>query len=138
MNWKEGLLKFPRGEPATHDGSHEQGDKPNKEAAAASKDELLQGIPQEYQDLAKVFSEMSSNELPPHWPTDCTIEIVPGAKQSKPKLYSMIPKELEELHAFIDKNLARGFIQPARPKVAAPVLFQEKKGKERWVSLLVH
>lgn len=39
----------------------------------------------------------------------------------------MTPRELEELRSFIDKNLARGFIQPAPPKVVTPVLFWEKK-----------
>lgn len=39
----------------------------------------------------------------------------------------MTPKELEELRTFIDKNLAQDFIQPARLKVAALVLFREKK-----------
>uniref|UniRef100_A0A2D4LM04 Reverse transcriptase domain-containing protein n=1 Tax=Micrurus spixii TaxID=129469 RepID=A0A2D4LM04_9SAUR len=39
----------------------------------------------------------------------------------------MTPQELEELRSFIDTNLKCGFIQPARPQVAAPVLFREKK-----------
>lgn len=42
---------------------------------------------------------------PPHQPTDCAIEILPGVKLLKPRLYSMTPRELEELRAFIDKNL---------------------------------
>lgn len=56
------------------------------------------------------------------------MEILPGAKLPKPKLYSMTPWELDELHAFIDKNLECGFIQPARSKVPVPVLFREKDG----------
>lgn len=44
---------------------------------------------------------------------DCAIEILPGAKLPKPKLYSMSPRELEELQAFIDKNLTWGFIELA-------------------------
>lgn len=39
----------------------------------------------------------------------------------------MTPRELEELRTFIDKNLKQAFIQPAQPRVAAPVLFWEKK-----------
>lgn len=66
---------------------------------------------QEYWDLRKVFSEKGSDELPPHRPTDSAIEILPGAKLPKLKRYSMIPRELEKLWLFIDKNLARGFIQ---------------------------
>lgn len=55
--------------------------------------------------------EKGSDELPPHWPTDCSIEILPEAKLPKPKLYSMTPKELEKLCSFIDENLEWGFIQ---------------------------
>ncbi|XP_013921040.1 PREDICTED: RNA-directed DNA polymerase homolog [Thamnophis sirtalis] len=85
-------------------------------------------IPKEYWDLRVVFSEKSSDKLPPHRPTDCTIEILPGIALPKPQIYSMSPKEMEKMRKFIDKNLQRGFIEPARLKVAAPVLFREKKG----------
>lgn len=39
----------------------------------------------------------------------------------------MTPRELEELLTFIDKNVKCGFIQPARARVAVPVLFRKKK-----------
>lgn len=53
-------------------------------------------INKEYKDLRDVFSEKRSDELPPHRPTDCSIEILPGAKLPKPKLYSMSPQKLED------------------------------------------
>lgn len=71
-------------------------------------------IPKEYRDLAEVFSKRESNVLLPHCPMFCTIEIVPGAKLPKLKLYSMMPREMEELQAFVNKNLTRGFIQLAK------------------------
>lgn len=37
----------------------------------------------------------------------------------------MMPREMEQLRGFIDKNLTRGFSQPAKLRVAAPVLFKE-------------
>lgn len=40
----------------------------------------------------------------------------------------MIPKEMTELREYIDTNLAHRFIQPAKLRVAAPVLFKEKDG----------
>lgn len=41
----------------------------------------------------------------------------------------MIPREMVQLlSSFVDKNLARGFIQTGKFRVAAPVLFKEKKG----------
>lgn len=85
-------------------------------------------FPKVYKDLAKVFSEKECDILPPHCPTNCAIEILPGARLPKPKMYSMTPKKLDEMQRYIEKNLARGFIQPARSHIAAPVLFREKKG----------
>lgn len=64
-----------------------------------------------------------------HRPINCTIEFMPGAKLPKPKIYSMTPREMDELRKYIDTNLARGFIQPAKSWVAAPVLFKEKKDR---------
>lgn len=39
----------------------------------------------------------------------------------------MTPREVEELRTYIHKNLQCGFIQLAKPWVATPVLFREKK-----------
>lgn len=88
---------------------------------------LVSLIPKAYGELEEVFSEKESDVLPPHHPTDCAIKIIPGPELPKPKLYSMTHQELEELQIFLDKNLARGFIQPVKSSMAAPVLFREKK-----------
>lgn len=84
-------------------------------------------FPPEYNDLKEVFSETECEVLPPHRPTDCAIELVPGVKLPKPRMYSMTPAEMQEMRKYIDKNLARGFIKPSRSRIAAPVLFREKK-----------
>lgn len=91
------------------------------------KEPRVPGVPEAYADLADIFSEEECNSLPPHRPTDCALELVPGAKLDKPRMYAMTPKEVEELHRYIDSNLARGFIMPSQAHMAAPVLFREKK-----------
>ncbi|KAK9400665.1 hypothetical protein NXF25_011379 [Crotalus adamanteus] len=85
------------------------------------------GYPSIYNDLAAVFSEHECDTLPPHRVTDCAIELIPGAKLPKPRMYPMTFTELKEMREYINKNLARGFIEPARSKIAAPVIFHEKK-----------
>lgn len=77
-----------------------------------------------YADLAKVFSERDCDVLS-HRPTDCAIDILPGAKLPKPQMYAMTSKEMEELCQYIDKNLARRFIQLAQSRIAGPVLFAD-------------
>ncbi|KAK9395445.1 retrotransposon-derived protein PEG10 [Crotalus adamanteus] len=84
-------------------------------------------IPKEYLDLAEVFSEKECDALPPHRPNDCSIELVPGAKLPRPRMYAMSPLEMEEMQRYVNKNLARGFIERAKSSVGAPVLFKEKK-----------
>ncbi|KAK9410979.1 hypothetical protein NXF25_002154 [Crotalus adamanteus] len=96
-----------------------------KVAVEASENKRL--FPVEYEDLRDVFSERECDALPPHRSTDCAIDIIPGAKLPKPRMYPMSPKELGELRRYIDKNLGHGFIQPARSRIAAPVIFQGKK-----------
>lgn len=80
-------------------------------------------IPRKYWSLKKVFNEQELDVLPPHHPTDCAIEILPWAKLSKPKMDSMTWRELDAFGEFIDKNLARGFIQPVKFCMTSPVLF---------------
>ncbi|XP_070810309.1 vomeronasal type-2 receptor 26-like [Pituophis catenifer annectens] len=58
---------------------------------------------------------------------DCAIELERGAKLPKPRMYSMTPVEMTELRKYIDTNVARGFIDIAKSRVTAPVLFKEKK-----------
>lgn len=78
-------------------------------------------------DLVEVFSEQECDNLPPHHSMDCVMETLPGAKLPKPKMYSMTSQKMIEMRAYIENNLKRGFIQPARSRVAAPILFWEKK-----------
>ncbi|XP_054830489.1 erythroblast NAD(P)(+)--arginine ADP-ribosyltransferase-like [Eublepharis macularius] len=81
----------------------------------------------EYRDMAQAFSEEEADSLPPYRNTDCAIELIPGERLPKGKLYTMSPAERQELRKFIDKNLERGFIRPASSLHAAPVLFVKKK-----------
>lgn len=73
-----------------------------------------------------MFSVRRGHRLQFYLSTDCSIEILLGAKLPKSKLHLMTPRELEELQTFIDKNLKYGFIQSVRPRVATPVLFREE------------
>ncbi|XP_058041925.1 uncharacterized protein LOC131199783 [Ahaetulla prasina] len=131
INWRTGVLRF-----RSRTLKREKGEPKERSTVAMFQDTLgamveridrEERIPKEYWDLREVFSEKASDVLPPHRPIDCAIDILPGVKLPKPKAYPMTQKELEELRKFIDKNLERGFIQLARPRVAAPVMFREKK-----------
>lgn len=62
----------------------ERGDEAGKAVLDAG--EGAPGFPAVYDDLAEVFSERDCDSLPPHRPTDCAIDILPGAKLPKPRI----------------------------------------------------
>uniref|UniRef100_A0A8C5WVM9 CCHC-type domain-containing protein n=1 Tax=Laticauda laticaudata TaxID=8630 RepID=A0A8C5WVM9_LATLA len=84
-------------------------------------------IPPELSDFSDVFSEKEVDWLPPHRPYDCPVDLLPDVPLPKGRLYSMSKPKLATLHDFLDKNLARGFIQPLSSPLSAPVLFVKKK-----------
>lgn len=63
VDWRKGLLKFPKREQVPGNRSHGVKKGPHKEVAAALRSELLQGMPQEYHDLVEVFSEEGMDKL---------------------------------------------------------------------------
>lgn len=70
--------------------------KPRREMGASMK-ECPKGntqIPKEYWDLWDLFSEKGSDMLPPNQATDCSREILLGAKLSKFKPFSMTSREI--------------------------------------------
>ncbi|XP_039182443.1 vomeronasal type-2 receptor 26-like [Crotalus tigris] len=137
--WTNGVLRY--GGKGVTEGSvsgwvlrplHDSGEKRAGYTDKKAKAELTESredvpFPEVYNDLAEVFSEQECNVLPPHRTTYCVVDILPGAKLPKPRMYTMTPRELEDLRRYIDQNLAWGFIQPAQSRVAALVLLNEKK-----------
>jgi hypothetical protein len=68
-------------------------------------------IPAQYQDFVEVFSKVKAETLPPHRPTDHAIDLEPGYKLPYGRIYNLSEFELKTLKAYIETNLASGFIQ---------------------------
>ena len=84
-------------------------------------------VPTEYSDFADVFSLDLASELPEHTGiNDHAIELVEGQQPPYGPIYSLEPVELETLKAYIETNLANGFIRPSKSPVGAPILFDRK------------
>ena len=85
-------------------------------------------VPAEYSDFADVFSPDLASELPEHTGiNDHAIELVEGCQQPPyGPIYSLGPVELETLKAYIETNLANGFIRPSKSPAGAPILFDQK------------
>jgi len=84
-------------------------------------------IPAIYGDFVEVFSKTKAETLPPHRSTDHAIDLEPGYNLPYGRIYNLSEFELRTLKAYIEANLANGFIQRSSSPVAAPILFAKKK-----------
>jgi hypothetical protein len=80
-------------------------------------------IPSTYRDFLDIFSKKKAETLPPHRPTEHAIDLEPGTKLPYGRIYSLSEVELKALKAYIEMNLASGFIQRSSSPVASPILF---------------
>ena len=84
-------------------------------------------VPAEYSDFADIFSPDLASKLPEHTGiNDHAIELVDGQQPPYKPIYSLGPVELETLKAYIETNLANGFIRPSKCLAGAPILFDRK------------
>ena len=80
-----------------------------------------------YSNFADIFSPDLASELPEHTGiNDHAIELVDGQQPPYGPIYSLGPVELETLKAYIETNLANGFIRPSKSPAGASILFDRK------------
>ena len=87
----------------------------------------ITNLPARYSNFFDVFEKRNADRLPEHRPYDCPIELEEGAHPPFGPIYGLSKPELESLHMYLDENLAKGFIQPSKSLVGAPILFVKKK-----------
>jgi RNase H-like domain found in reverse transcriptase/Reverse transcriptase (RNA-dependent DNA polymerase)/Integrase zinc binding domain/Chromo (CHRromatin Organisation MOdifier) domain/Integrase core domain len=83
-------------------------------------------IPTVYIEFLEVFGK-DVEILPPHRPTDHAIDLEPGSKLPHGRIYNLSETELKALKAYIETNLAKGFITRSTSPAASPILFVKKK-----------
>ena len=84
-------------------------------------------IPEEYKDLAEVFSEKKANTLPHHHgQLDHSITLEEGSKPTYGPIYNLSENELSVLKSYIEEYIGKGFIRPSTSPFGAPVLFVKK------------
>ncbi len=90
-------------------------------------DEAPTKVPSEYVDFADIFSPKLAVKLPEHTGiNDHAIELVDNRQLSYGSIYSLGHVELETLKAYIENNLASGFIKPSKSPAGVPILFNKK------------
>ena len=84
-------------------------------------------IPVEYLEFVDIFSKAKAETLALHRSIDHAINLEPGFKLPYGRIYNLSEFELRTLKAYIETNLANGFIQWSSSSAAAPILFAKKK-----------
>ncbi|KAK3517471.1 hypothetical protein QTP70_012450 [Hemibagrus guttatus] len=84
-------------------------------------------LPGEYQDYQDVFSQMAATKLLPHRPWDCAINLLPGAKLPKGRVYLLSIPENKAMEEYISEALQQGFIHPSTSPAASSFFFMAKK-----------
>lgn len=84
-------------------------------------------IPIEYHDLHEAFSKQKATQLPPHRPSDCAIELIPGSSPPTGRIFPLSQPEHKAMSEYIDEELAKGFIRPSTSPASAGFFFVKKK-----------
>ena len=85
-------------------------------------------LPDKYQSYASVFSKEELQCFPPKHSWDHAIDFKPGVPNTIDcHVYPMTKKEDEDLDAFIDQQLAKGYICPSISPYASSFFFIKKK-----------
>ncbi len=83
-------------------------------------------VPSKYIDFADIFSSELAAKLLEHTGiNDHAIELVDDGQPPYGFIYSLGPVEMETLKAYIENNLANGFIRPSKSPARATILFNK-------------
>ncbi|KAJ2935763.1 hypothetical protein H1R20_g1331, partial [Candolleomyces eurysporus] len=74
-----------------------------------------------------VFSPTAVDDLPPHRPYDCAIEIEEGKSPPFGPMYRLSQDEHKALGEYLDTSLKKGFICCSTSSASSPILFVRKK-----------
>jgi len=91
-------------------------------------------VPKRFWKWKKVFGKRESERMPVRKAWDHAIELKEGFTPRKGKVYSLSREEKEEVQAFVENQLQKGYIRSSKSLQTSPVHFVAKKdGKRRMV-----
>jgi len=134
IDWEKGEVKMIQCPPIC--GRKKQEGKREIKRVEEDKDKevLRKLVPKKFWKWKKVFRKKESERMPVQKAWDHMIELKEGFVPKKRKLYSLSREEREEVQAFVEDQLRKGYIQPSKSPQTSPVHFIAKKdGKQRMV-----
>ena len=103
------------------------------------KETLKKLVPKRFWRWGKVFGKKKSKRIPVQKTWNYAIELKEGFMLKKEKIYSLSRKKREEVQAFVEDQLRKGYIQPSKSPQISPVYFIAKKdGTRRMVQDYQH
>jgi hypothetical protein len=90
-------------------------------------------IPIKYQTHWKVFDEEHAKRFPPSRTENMHINFIPNPPEELDcKIYPLNQRELETLHKYLAKELAKGFIEDSSSPYTSPTFYIPKKDKGKY------
>ena len=89
-------------------------------------------LPKKYYHYADIFDKVKASTLAQHWLYDCPIHLQPGKEPLWGPIYieeNLSPTKLDVLRAYIEENLANGFIQHSKSPADTTIFFVKKMHK---------
>ena len=84
-------------------------------------------LPEEYQCHSKVFSDEEAKCFPPERDEDHAITLLPNTPQViNCKIYPLTPQEDKALKAYLEENIAKGYIYEGSSPYASSFFFRKK------------
>ncbi|KAL0168532.1 hypothetical protein M9458_036754, partial [Cirrhinus mrigala] len=80
----------------------------------------ISGLPPEYLDLAE---KAKASRLPPYQANDCAIDHIPGSVPPRRRIFPLSQPKFEAMKAYIEEELAKGFIRPSASPASAGFFF---------------
>jgi len=109
--------------------------KKKKEVKKIEKDEdeetLRKLVPKRFWKWKKVFGKKKLERMPVQKAWDHAIELKEGFSPKKGKVYLLSREKREEVQAFVENQLRKGYIQPSKSPQTSPVHFVAKKDSKR-------
>ena len=89
-------------------------------------DNVTTELPPKFAEFSDVFDPKNADELPPHRPYDCEIELLPGMSPPFGPIYPLSRDEEKLSLEYLEINTKRKFIRETKSPVGSPVFFVDK------------
>jgi len=132
IDWEKGEVKMIRCPPICGRRKQEVKEKEVRKTERDEDEEVLKRlVPRRFWKWKKTFGKRELERMPVRKTWDHAIELKKGFTPRKGKVYSLSREEREEVQAFVEDQLRKGYIRPSKSPQTSPVHFVAKKDGTR-------